>query len=167
LGTHRRPICGLGWGRGAAGGCAPWHSQAAAAGSSRSGEGAARSEPHVTQGGVEDPRDKVGAVGRWWHELDPRARRWGAKSGAAVSASGARRGRARGGTVAQALYRGGSPIWSKGERWGDTRGQEQVRRRAARAGATGPACACLGTRRGQRGLPRCLGVCARLGRSAA
>jgi hypothetical protein len=27
-----------------------------------------------------------------------------------------------------------------------------------------PACACLGTRRGQRRIPGCLGVCARLGR---
>jgi hypothetical protein len=61
-----------------------------------SGEGAARSEPHATKGGVEDPRDKVGAVGRWWHELDPRARRWGAKGGAVVSATGAQRGRERG-----------------------------------------------------------------------
>jgi hypothetical protein len=50
--------------------------------------------------------------------------------------------------VAQALYRGGSPIWSKGERRGDTRGQEQVRRQAARAGAIGHACVCLGPRRG-------------------
>jgi hypothetical protein len=42
-----------------------------------SGDRAARSEQHVAQGGIGDPRDKVGAVGRWWHGLEPRARRWG------------------------------------------------------------------------------------------
>jgi hypothetical protein len=66
-----------------------------------SGDRAARSEQHAAQGGIEDPRDKVGAVGWWWHELQPRACRWGANGGAAVSVGGARRGRARGGgTVA-------------------------------------------------------------------
>jgi hypothetical protein len=34
-------------------------------------------EQHAAQGGIGDPRDKVGAVGRWWHGLEPRARHWG------------------------------------------------------------------------------------------
>jgi hypothetical protein len=36
--------------------------------------------------------------------------------------------------VAQALYRGGSPTWSKGERRGGTRGQERQARRAPASG---------------------------------
>jgi hypothetical protein len=45
---------------------------------------------------------------------------------------------ARGGEVAHALNRCSSPTWSEEGRRGDTRGQELVRQRAARARATRP-----------------------------
>jgi hypothetical protein len=74
-----RPELGLWW---------RWRGYAAelcggSRGRHNSGDRAARSEQHATQGGIEDPRDKVGVVGWWWHELQPRACRWGANGGAA------------------------------------------------------------------------------------